>query len=83
MKGFDMRTVLLVLGAAVLLLILDRAIRISPFLERQGFASGGGAPQRCGVDLDACPHPTRCINGYCRSQNEPPLVDRNPLPVVP
>jgi hypothetical protein len=30
-----------------------------------------------------CPFPMRCMNGYCHTQDQPQMYDRNPLPVVP
>jgi hypothetical protein len=64
-----------VLGLGVLLL----------YLQWEGVRDGfqGGVYQRCGVDHPPCPHPFRCLNGICRPQGQPVLLDRNPLPVVP
>jgi hypothetical protein len=76
-----MRILFAVLALALGLLLVDRVMRISPFLERQGF-QGLGGPQRCGVTMAPCPHPLRCINGFCRSENTPAL-GVNPLPVLP
>ena len=73
---------LVVAVLAVALLVADRFFRINPYLFREGFQVAG-QPQRCGVDLDACPHPLRCVNGFCRSEAKPDLFDRNPLPVLP
>jgi len=74
---------LFVLAIAIVLLIVDRIMRISPFMEREGFTSRSGGPQRCGVDLPPCPHPLRCMNGFCFKENQAQLFDRNPLPVLP
>lgn len=65
---------------AIALLLADRVIRINPYLVEEGFMSGGG---RCGVDLPPCDFPLRCMNGFCRSDKQPQLYDRNPLPVTP
>ena len=65
------------------LLVLDRMVRITPFLEREGYKSYSGGLQRCGVDMEPCPHPLKCMNGLCRTVDQPELVDRNPLPVLP
>jgi hypothetical protein len=35
------------------------------------------------VDLEPCPFPLRCMNGFCMSSDQPQLYDRNPLPVTP
>lgn len=64
---------------AIGLLIADRVYRINPMLE--GFQVG--QPQQCGVDMTPCPFPMRCMNGYCHTQDQPQMYDRNPLPVVP
>jgi hypothetical protein len=66
---------------AILLLVLDRMYRIRPFLSET--FTGNGYLQRCGVDMAACPHPLRCMNGYCLSEETAQLRDRNPLPVLP
>jgi hypothetical protein len=65
------------------LLFIDRYYRILPFLESEEFLSFSGGLQRCGVDLEPCPHGLKCMNGLCRSLDQPELVDRNPLPVLP
>ena len=67
---------------AVTLLIFDRLYRINPFLASEGFQISG-YPMRCGIELPPCPHPKRCMNGFCRGEEQPQLYDRNPLPVVP
>jgi hypothetical protein len=79
MEG-ELKALFLALAVAFALLVADRYFRISPFLERQGFAV---QLQRCGVGMDACPHPLRCINGFCKSEDAPRLFDLNPLPVLP
>ena len=78
----ELRLVYIVLLIALGLLVADRFYRINPFLGIEGFMAGG-EPPRCGVDLPPCDHPTRCINGFCRSEGKPQLYDRNPLPVLP
>lgn len=90
MRDADWKLLLGIGSVAVLLLLADRNTRISPILLREGFRDwswnwgfAGQGPQRCGVELAPCPHPFRCINGFCRSQDEPAMVDRNPLPVLP
>ena len=72
-----------ILGAiAIALLVLDRFIRINPFLVREGFQVAGYST-RCGTDLPPCQHPKRCINGFCCTLDSVQLRDRNPLPVMP
>lgn len=78
----DIQCIFLVIAIALALLLLDRRVRISPFLERQGFMAGRGG-RRCGVGMPPCPGMQRCMNGFCRSQDEPELYERNPLPVLP
>ena len=82
--SMDLTAILIIAGIALALLIADRYIRINRVLELEGFLSGaGGGPQRCGVDLEPCPHPQKCMNSFCAETNSPQLYDRNPLPVVP
>ena len=79
----DLYTVLIFGCIAVGLLVADRIYRINPYLTSEGFTSGGGAYQRCGVDLPPCAFPTRCMNGICGDPQQRQLYDRNPLPVLP
>jgi len=65
---------------AIGLLVADRFLRINPMIY-EGFQLG--QPERCGVDMPPCAFPTRCMNGFCRSSDQPQLYDRNPLPVAP
>jgi hypothetical protein len=82
--SMDLTAILIIAALALALLIADRYIRINHVLELEGFLSGGsGGPQRCGVDLEPCPHPQKCMNSFCADTHSPPLHDRNPLPVVP
>lgn len=74
--------VLAIAGIALALLIVDRFIRINPYLALEGFKVAG-QPQRCGVDLEPCPHPLKCMNSFCADTETPKIVDRNPLPVLP
>ncbi len=82
------------IGALIVLcvafLFADRIVRIEPFLDSVGLGTGllewlglKETIQRCGVDLAPCPHPLRCINGFCRSERVPVVRERNPLPVLP
>lgn len=80
----DLSALLIIAALALALLFADRYIRINRILELEGFLSGGGAgPQRCGVDLEPCPHPQKCMNSFCADTASPQLRDRNPLPVLP
>ena len=78
----ELYSVALIAALAIFLLVADRILRINPLLAREGFQIYG-QPQRCGVDLDPCPFPKRCMNGFCMSSDQPQLYDRNPLPVTP
>lgn len=78
---------------AVGLLVVDRVIRIQPFLRNrlEGFQQPvllpemGGRARACGVGLRPCPSEqgTKCGNGLCISTNPVPLVEKYPLPVLP
>jgi hypothetical protein len=78
----DFYNALILAGIAITLLIVDRYVRINPFLAGEGFQISG-YPTRCGTDLPPCPYKTRCMNGFCRGTEQPQLYDRNPLPVTP
>jgi hypothetical protein len=80
--NIDLYSISIIALLAIVLLVADRMIRINPILANEGFQVYG-QPQRCGTDLEPCPFPKRCINGFCYNTNEPQLYDRNPLPVVP
>ena len=43
-----------------------------------------GVPEgMCGVDLAPCPFGTRCINGFCKTENTIPISPSSGLPVKP
>jgi hypothetical protein len=64
---------------ALALLIADRYLRVSRFLEP--FA--GSMNTQCGVDLPPCDFPLQCVNGYCKSVSPPRLPVSTGLPVLP
>lgn len=79
---------------AIVLLVLDRILRIQPFLmnrvvQREGFQhqvflpAMGRRATACGVGLMPCPESTKCGNGLCISVDPVPLVEKYPLPVLP
>jgi len=78
----DLYSVGLIAALAIILLLADRVYRINPYLAREGFQIYG-QPQRCGTDLEPCPFPKRCMNGFCQVSDIPEMHDRNPLPVLP
>jgi hypothetical protein len=78
----DLHHVWLIAALAFLLLVADRILRINPYLAAEGFQVYG-QPQRCGTDLEPCPFPKRCMNGFCYASDTPQMYDRNPLPVLP
>ena len=80
--NIDIYSIGLIAVLAIFLLVADRMFRINPFLASEGFEVYG-QPQRCGVDLEPCPFPKRCINGFCYAEDTPQMYDRNPLPVLP
>jgi len=78
----DLYSVGLIAALAIILLLADRVYRINPYLAQEGFQIYG-QPQRCGLDLEPCPFPKRCMNGFCQKSDIPEMHDRNPLPVLP
>lgn len=51
----------------------------------EGFTDfDAGTPKgMCGVDMPPCPFGTRCINGYCKTENTIPISASSGLPVKP
>ena len=77
---------------AIGLLIVDRYVRIQPYLDsttiQEGFTLNTGTGRkitgkRCGVDIFPCSGSTRCGNGMCISQDTTMPVEKEPLPVFP
>ena len=64
---------------ACVLLLADRYIRISRFIE----PFEGSYEARCGVDMAPCDFPLQCINGYCKSATPPNRPASTGLPVLP
>jgi len=54
---------------------------IYPDIMNEGFKSGMPGV-RCGVDLPTCNVGLQCMNGFCGSPSQPPLLN-NQLPVYP
>ena len=79
-----------VLGIGVILLFVDRIMRIQPMITagtaREGFQMPvlwSGKPRICGVGIESCPDPTKCGNGFCIGTDPVSLVEKMPLPVLP
>lgn len=70
---------------AVLLLLIDRQMRIRPYLiQQEGFQSSVvNTGARCGLDLPACMGNTKCGNGICIGTGLTDLIEKVPLPVLP
>lgn len=62
------------------LLLIAVAIMFSKRYTSEGFANPG---DRCGVDLPPCPAGTRCINGYCMSDEPPKQPATTDFIIVP
>ena len=70
---------LFIAALAFALLIADRYIRISRYIE----PFQGAANAQCGVDMTPCDFPLQCINGYCKSAAPKHLPVDTGLPVYP
>jgi len=69
---------------AVVLLLIDRQLRMRPYLIEEAFQSSVvNTGARCGVDLPACMGNSRCGNGICLETGLQELVEKIPLPVLP
>jgi hypothetical protein len=70
---------------AIVLLLIDRQVRIRPYLiQQEGFQSSVvNTGARCGLDLPACMGNTKCGNGICIGTGLTDLVEKIPLPVLP
>ena len=80
------RSIIILLGLAVALLIADRYVRIQPYVQRvrsvtEPFQMPPLGSRRCGVGLPRCSE--KCGNGICISTEPKPLVEKNPLSVLP
>jgi len=75
------------LSALIILLIACVLFGCSAFMKyrSEGFEDyNTGVPAgMCGVDLPPCPFGTRCINGFCKTEAQPPMAPSSGLPVKP
>lgn len=76
-----------VLSAIIILLMASALFGCSAFMKyrTEGFTNFfTDVPEgMCGVDLPPCPFGTRCINGYCKTDSQPPFAPSSGLPVKP
>jgi hypothetical protein len=70
---------LFIASLAFALLIADRYLRVSRFIE----PFEGAVNAQCGVDMAPCDFPLQCVNGYCKSTSEKRLPVNTGLPVLP
>ena len=78
---------------AVVLLIVDRYMRIQPLLNVreaprsvEGFQMPvifGKKARACGQEFEPCPEGTKCGNGLCINTDPKPLEEKMPIPVLP
>ena len=61
-KSDTISALLFIAALAFALLIADRYIRLSRYIE----PFQGSANAQCGVDMAPCDFPLQCINGYCK-----------------
>ena len=76
-----------VISAGIILIIACVLFGCSAFMKfrTEGFTNyTTDVPEgMCGVDLPPCPFGTRCINGYCKTDAQPPFSPSSGLPVKP
>jgi hypothetical protein len=79
MKSEVVCSLLIIAFLGLVLLIVDRHLRISQFIE----PFDGTINAQCGVDLPPCDFPLRCINGYCKAEKSKHMPVSTGLPVLP
>lgn len=76
-----------IISAFIILIIACVLFGCSAFLRfrSEGFVNyNTDVPEgMCGVDLPPCPFGTRCINGFCKTDDQPPFASSSGLPVKP
>ena len=77
-KSAAISGLLFIAALALALLIADRYIRLSRYIE----PFQGSANAQCGVDMTPCNFPLQCVNGYCKSVTPKRLPVNTGLPVV-
>lgn len=78
-KSETISGLLFIAALALALLLADRYIRLSRYIE----PFQGAANSQCGVDMAPCDFPLQCINGYCKSVTYKRLPVDTGLPVTP
>jgi hypothetical protein len=78
-KSDTISALLFIAALALALLIADRYIRLSRYIE----PFQGSANAQCGVDMAPCDFPLQCINGYCKPATSKRLPVDTGLPVYP
>jgi len=81
-------SIIALLFIAIVLLIADRLLRIEPYIKNirvvsEPFQMPPLKSRRCGVDMLSCMNTTKCGNGFCIETDPVPLIEKNPLPVLP
>ena len=64
--------------SALIILLFACVLMVANYTE--GFEN---PPGMCGVDLAPCPHGSRCMNGYCKSDIPSKLPYLSDLPMTP
>jgi hypothetical protein len=65
----------------LIVLFIGFSLVVYSNIINEGFQSGMPGV-RCGVDLPTCRFGLQCMNGFCGSPQQPPLL-KNELPVYP
>jgi len=82
-------SILLLSAMAVALLVADRYLRIRPYIQNMHIVNEPFQMARpfsgrsCGNRKRPCLKNEKCGNGFCISTEPVPLVEKNPLPVLP
>ncbi len=76
-----------IISAFIILIIACALFGCSAFMKyrSEGFEDFQvGVPEGMyGVDLPACPFGTRCINGFCKTEEQPPMDPSSGLLIKP
>lgn len=65
------------------LLLLLLAFGIILHFMNSSYAEGfTNSPPRCGVNIP-CPNGLKCVNGFCAKTERLPVVEKNPISLLP